>query len=168
MARWSTSLVLGAVWPMYWPTRSSRVTETRCPLRTKPSRCRICAIRLATVVLPVPGLPLKHICRLGAWLVRPRFTRSLSMTSSAAISRIRALTGTRPTKSRSSSFSTASTCEPSNTSATERAAAVLSRDCSGAAGVALLLAGAGVLPGMEYAGAFMECEVVGAAGRGDG
>ena len=29
-----TSLVLGAVWPMYWPTRSSRVTATRWPLRT--------------------------------------------------------------------------------------------------------------------------------------
>ena len=27
------SLVFGAVWPMYWPTRSSRVTETRWPLR---------------------------------------------------------------------------------------------------------------------------------------
>ena len=23
------SLVLGAVWPMYWPTKSSRVTDTR-------------------------------------------------------------------------------------------------------------------------------------------
>ena len=26
--------VFGAVWPMYWPTRSSRVTATRWPLRT--------------------------------------------------------------------------------------------------------------------------------------
>jgi hypothetical protein len=34
IARFSTSLVLGAVWPMYWPTRSSRVTATRCPCGT--------------------------------------------------------------------------------------------------------------------------------------
>ena len=27
-ARLSTSRVLGAVWPTYWPTRSSRVTDT--------------------------------------------------------------------------------------------------------------------------------------------
>ena len=28
LARLSTSRVFGAVWPTYWPTRSSRVTET--------------------------------------------------------------------------------------------------------------------------------------------
>ena len=31
IARLSTSLVFGAVCPTYWPTRSSRVTATRCP-----------------------------------------------------------------------------------------------------------------------------------------
>ena len=31
IARFSISLVLGAVWPMYWPTRSSRVTDDQMP-----------------------------------------------------------------------------------------------------------------------------------------
>src|SRR6266481_645426 len=55
IARLSTSRVFGAVCPMYCPTRSSRVTATRCPLRTYPSRCNSDAIFIATVVLPVPG-----------------------------------------------------------------------------------------------------------------
>ena len=156
MARLSTSLVLGAVWPMYWPTRSSRVTETRCPLRTKLSRCRICAMRSATVVLPVPGLPLKHMCRLGDWLASPRLRRSLSITSRAAMSRMRALTGLRPTRSVSSSCSTASTCEPANTSATERAPAAGSvPDMAGRPAPAPAADGAGVLPGMAYKGELM-------------
>ena len=32
IARARTSFVFGAVWPMYWPTSSSRVTETTWPL----------------------------------------------------------------------------------------------------------------------------------------
>ncbi len=43
---------------MYCPTRSSRVTLMTWPRRTKPSRCRMPAIRNATVILPVPGLPV--------------------------------------------------------------------------------------------------------------
>ena len=54
------SLVFGAVWPMYCPTRGRRVTATMWPAHVA-SQCRICAIR-ATVVLPVPGLPVKHMC----------------------------------------------------------------------------------------------------------
>src|SRR5437870_2503842 len=84
-----TSLVLGAVWPMYCPTRSSRVTATRWPLRTYPRRCRMVAIRMATVVLPVPGLPVKHMCRLGPPAVKPRSRRSRSTSSTARVSRIR-------------------------------------------------------------------------------
>ena len=80
-------------------------------------------MRMATVVLPVPGLPVKHMCRLGGLAVSPRFMRNLSMTSSAAMSRMRALTGASPTRSRSSSSSTASTCESASTCATERAGA---------------------------------------------
>ena len=34
MARLIASFVFGAVWPTYWPTRSSRVTATTCPFRT--------------------------------------------------------------------------------------------------------------------------------------
>src|SRR5918996_718748 len=102
------SLVFGAVCPTYWPTRSSRVTETRCPLSTYPSRWSISAMRRATVVFPVPGLPVKHICSDGRSDASPCSPRKRSTTSSAAISRIRIFTGASPTSSRSSWSSTAS------------------------------------------------------------
>src|SRR3984893_14512767 len=102
MARLSTSRVFGAVWPMYCPTRSSRVTAMRWPLRTYPRRWRISAIRTATVVLPVPGLPVKLMCSDGAPADKPSEWRSLSTRSSAAMSRMRLLTGSRPMSSRSS------------------------------------------------------------------
>src|SRR6266481_799181 len=111
MAFFRTSLVLGAVWPMYWPTRSSRVTATRWPLRTYPSRCRICAIRIATVVFPVPGLPVKDMCSDGEPPTRPTCLRARSTSSNAAMSRIRAFTGLRPVSSASSSSSTSVTFE---------------------------------------------------------
>ena len=60
---------------------------------------------MATVVLPVPGLPVKHMCRLGRDDVSPYRCRSRSISSSAAISRTRALTGASPTNSRSNSSS---------------------------------------------------------------
>src|SRR5579859_1015884 len=106
MARLITSLVLGAVWPIYCPTRSSRVTATRWPRRTKPRRCRISAMRRATVVLPVPGLPVKDICRVGVPPASSSLVRIRSISSSEAISLIRALTGASPTNSRSSFSST--------------------------------------------------------------
>src|SRR5687768_14276813 len=102
------SLVFGAVCPTYWPTRSSRVTETRCPRSTYPSRCRISAMRRATVVFPVPGLPVKHMCSDGRSDASPCSRRRRSTTSSAAISRMRVFTGARPTRSPSSSSSTES------------------------------------------------------------
>ena len=63
-----------------------------------------CAIRSATVVLPVPGLPVKLMCRVGVSCARPSFLRARSTSSSAAISRMRVLTGARPINSRSSSL----------------------------------------------------------------
>src|SRR6266513_2541087 len=42
-------------------------------------------MRSATVVLPVPGLPVKLMCRLGACACRPRFMRSLSLTVRASV-----------------------------------------------------------------------------------
>ena len=59
------SFVFGAVWPIYWPTRSSRVTETRWPLPHIAEAVQDLAMRSATVVLPVPGLPVKLMCRVG-------------------------------------------------------------------------------------------------------
>src|ERR1700730_7065525 len=54
IARLSTSLVLGAVCPTYWPTRSSRVTLTSWPLRRYPSSRSISPMCMATVLLSVP------------------------------------------------------------------------------------------------------------------
>src|SRR5918999_2472999 len=102
------SLVFGAVCPTYCPTRSSGVTETRCPRSTYPSRWRISAIRRATVVFPVPGLPLKHMCSDGRSDASPCSRRRRSTTSRAAISRMRVFTGASPTRSPSSPSSTAS------------------------------------------------------------
>ena len=99
MARLSTSLVFGAVWPTYWPTRSSRVTLTSCPVRRYPSSLSSSPMCVASVVFPVPGLPVKHICRLGRDDARPKPCLSRSTSNSAAISRTRSLTGASPTKS---------------------------------------------------------------------
>ena len=70
-------------------------------------------MRAATVVLPVPGLPVKDMCRVGGWATSPTSRRSLSTSSSAAISRMRRLTGFRPTSSRSSCSRTGPTPEAS-------------------------------------------------------
>ena len=64
-------------------------------------------MRIATVVLPVPGLPVKHMCSDGACDCNPCSARNLSMSSSAAMSRMRLLTGARPINSASSLASTA-------------------------------------------------------------
>src|SRR5204863_523625 len=69
------------------------------------------AIRSATVVFPVPGLPVKLMCSVGRWELRPISSRSRSITSSAAISRIRRFTGAIAIRSRSISSSTACTRE---------------------------------------------------------
>ena len=67
----TTALVFGAVWPMNWPNRSSRVTAIKWPLRAWPSCLSTLAVRIATVVLPVPGLPVKHMCSEGGVDCRP-------------------------------------------------------------------------------------------------
>ncbi len=57
-------------------------------------------MRSATVVLPVPGLPVKLMCSDGAPAASCMSRRTLSTTSSEAISRMRFLTGARPISSR--------------------------------------------------------------------
>src|SRR4051794_18892339 len=96
------SFVLGAVWPIYWPTRSSRVTEITCPRRTKPRPCRIFAMRNATVVLPVPGLPVNDMCSVGGDEASPARCRIRSISKSDAIWRTRFFTGFNPISSCSS------------------------------------------------------------------
>ena len=63
-------------------------------------------MRIATVVLPVPGLPVKDMCSEGDPATRPSCLRARSMSSSAAMSRTRAFTGLSPISSRSSSSRT--------------------------------------------------------------
>src|SRR5918993_3721301 len=64
-ARLIARSVLIAVWPMYWPTSEARSTSTRWPFSSSPIAPYISASSRATVVLPVPGLPLNTRC----WLV---------------------------------------------------------------------------------------------------
>ena len=101
IACFKTSLVLGAVCPIYCPTKSSRVTVIKCPLRIYPSLKRMSAIRVATSVFPVPGLPVNDMCKPTAELFNPspKFFLSRCTSRSAAISLIRLFTGTRPTRS---------------------------------------------------------------------
>ncbi len=68
-------------------------------------------MRSATVVLPVPGLPVKLMCSDGAPVVRSDWLRSLSTSSSAQMSRMRLFTGASPTSSASSLSSTSATCD---------------------------------------------------------
>src|SRR5258706_13550693 len=134
IALFRTSLVFGAVWPMYWPTRSSRVTATRWPLRTYPSRCRICAMRIATVVFPVPGLPVKDMCSEGEPPTRPTCLRARSTRSSAAMSRMRAFTGLSPISSASSSSSTSVTFEPESSASKSTRSEATAADAPAAPG----------------------------------
>ena len=60
------------------------------------------AIRSATVVLPVPGLPVNDMCNVGASEVMFMRLRMRSISSSEAISRIRVFTGLNPISSPSS------------------------------------------------------------------
>src|SRR5690606_34783142 len=70
-------------------------------------------MRSATVVLPVPGLPVKLIGNVGVSCARPMLRRARSTRSRAAVSRIRFLTGASPIRSRSSSASTSLTPDAS-------------------------------------------------------
>src|SRR6266516_3516306 len=54
-------------------------------------------MRSATVVLPVPGGPVKDMCSEGGRAVRPKLRRIRSTRSSAAISRMRVFTDLSPT-----------------------------------------------------------------------
>ena len=73
------------------------------------------AILSATVVFPVPGLPVRLMCSVGGWELRAISSRSLSITSRAAISRMRPFTGSSATRSRSSCSSTSCTRDCSTT-----------------------------------------------------
>ena len=64
------SRVFCAVWPMYSPTRSARSHSTRCPLKRTPIASNILPKMRATVVLPVPGFPLKIMWRASGSVAR--------------------------------------------------------------------------------------------------
>ena len=75
-ADWMAFWVRGAVWPTYWPTRSPRVTSTSWPPSSTPMALRYRETMRATVVLPVPGLPVNIMCMEGESALRPRSRRS--------------------------------------------------------------------------------------------
>ena len=61
-----TFLVLVAVCPINPSTKSLRCTSMNCPVSNNPTSAIIRAVNRAIVVLPVPGLPIKHMCSLEA------------------------------------------------------------------------------------------------------
>ncbi len=65
MASRILSRILIAVCPKYSPTTSLLVHSTICPLLSTPSSLYMRPIRRATVVLPVPALPLNTRCSDG-------------------------------------------------------------------------------------------------------
>lgn len=93
-------MVLGAVWPTCWPTRSSRGTVTYGPLRTYPSQCSRSAVFSTAVVLPVPGWPVNDMRSMGVPAARPICRRDVSTGSRAAVSPMRDLAGASPRASR--------------------------------------------------------------------
>ena len=97
IAFFSTSLVFGAVWPIYWPTRSSRVTDDQVAVadvaelvqdRGHPQRHR----GLAGAGIAGEG----HVQRRRLPAASPIRLRSRSTSSSAAISRMRGLHRLQP------------------------------------------------------------------------
>src|SRR5690606_28246931 len=87
-------------------------------------------MRIATVVLPVPGLPVKLMCSDGCSVASPRRWRTRSTSSRAAISRTRRLTGARPTRSRSRDSSTSPM--PASRNSAPRSMLAGAGACSGA------------------------------------
>ena len=57
------------------------------------------AMRSATVVLPVPGLPVNAMCSVGGAEEKPSRSRARATSRNEAISRMRRFTGARPTSS---------------------------------------------------------------------
>ncbi len=98
------SLVFWAVWPMYSPTRSALSTSTRCPLGRTPSCLKSSPKILATVVLPVPGLPEKIICKTKGSVARATCCRLFWITIKASSSSTNFLTFSRPTREFSLAF----------------------------------------------------------------
>src|SRR4051794_25712054 len=63
-ARSTSSLVLIAVAPRCWPTRSARPASTTSGRDSSPRAANMRPSTRATVVLPVPGGPTKTKCRI--------------------------------------------------------------------------------------------------------
>ena len=67
-----------SVWPIYWPTSmlfSVRITR---PDESIPHDANILPMIWATVVLPVPGLPMNTICMRGILVGKPFSMRRLT------------------------------------------------------------------------------------------
>lgn len=101
-ARSNASCVRIAVEPMCSPTRSTRDTSTRCPRSSTPSDARISPYSRATVVLPVPGEPVKTRWRRTDAALRPASWRRLPTSIMFVSVRTSRLTLSRPTRASSS------------------------------------------------------------------
>ena len=89
---------------MYFPTSPERSTSTKLLPFTIPSARKMRATMRATVVLPVPGLPVNTMCSERGAAGSPCARRAASTFSLLTIFRISAFTPSRPTSaSRSSS-----------------------------------------------------------------
>mmetsp|Transcript_6164 Transcript_6164/g.21054 ORF Transcript_6164/g.21054 Transcript_6164/m.21054 type:complete len:674 (-) Transcript_6164:380-2401(-) len=94
----TAALVLMAVCPAYPATSPARSTSTICPVRSTPRAASISATMRATVVLPVPGLPVKTMWRAPLDMEgRPAFLRCRSRRSCAWRDLTKLLTDPSPT-----------------------------------------------------------------------
>ena len=100
--------VLIAVEPRCSPTRSARCASITSGLTSSPCAAKMRPRMRDTVVLPVPGGPVKTKCLAGGWLLSECWVRIFATRSCAAIARTCCLTGSSPI-SQSSSASAAST-----------------------------------------------------------
>ena len=101
-ARSKASWVRIAVEPMCSPTRSTRETSTRWPRSSTPSEARISPYSRATVVLPVPGEPVKTRWRRTEAALSPASWRRRPTSIMSVSARTSRLTLSRPTSASSS------------------------------------------------------------------
>ena len=97
------ALIVGAVQPTYFPTRSARPTSTITPVERKSFSFMIRAKNLATVVLAVPGFPVKTMCIDGRSAFMPLSAKSRCARCISSACSITFLALSRPIISISSS-----------------------------------------------------------------
>ena len=103
-----TSWVFKAVCPTYPATRPERSTSTSCPFDSTPMFLYILARMRATVVLPVPGLPVKTRCMETGTDFSPFSFLIMASFAKSAISRTSCFIAVSPTSLSSCSMGSSS------------------------------------------------------------